>query len=409
MARPRAEAPTLRYHISGLSVVTLDGKDYYLGKHNSPESLARYAVLINRYQQNGLRLPEGFELSELEGEALSLLAPSPQQVHLENEPLTVKHLTASYREYIREKYSSRSEVARKCKVCDALDTHFGEMRIEQFGPKALLLQRSRWLKDGDKCRSYVNKCCGEVVRCFKWGVSQEIVEESTWRRLISIEPLRSGEGFENAKRQPVSIDVVRATACELSPIVKAMLAIHIQTGMRPAELCDMRPKDIDRSGEVWLYRPAQHKTKHHGKPRVIPILGDAREALIEYLNRAPDSHCFSPKEADAWFRAKLRSERKGYGSYKPTKGTLRAGTKYSPQSYRQAIERAAKRAKVGHWVPYQLRHLNLTEVRQALGIEHAQALGGHSRMDMTEHYAQQTIERAIEAARSAPTLKTKGQ
>jgi len=54
MARPKAKAPSLRCHMSGQSVVTLDGKDYYVGKH---ESLARYAVLIGIYQPNGLRLP----------------------------------------------------------------------------------------------------------------------------------------------------------------------------------------------------------------------------------------------------------------------------------------------------------------------------------------------------------------
>ena len=60
MARPKAKAPARRYHISGQSVVT-DGKDYYLGKHDSLESIARYAVLIGFYQAGGLRLPEDFD------------------------------------------------------------------------------------------------------------------------------------------------------------------------------------------------------------------------------------------------------------------------------------------------------------------------------------------------------------
>lgn len=30
MARPKAKASSLRYHLSGQSVVTIDGKDYYL-------------------------------------------------------------------------------------------------------------------------------------------------------------------------------------------------------------------------------------------------------------------------------------------------------------------------------------------------------------------------------------------
>ena len=62
------------------------------------------------------------------------------------------------------------------------------------------------------------------------------------------------------------------------------------------------------------------------------------------------------------------------------------------------------RANVEPWYPYQLRHLNLTEIRDAFGVEHAQALGGHSRIDMTEVYAKQSERRAIEAARHAPKL-----
>lgn len=46
MPRPKAKAPARRFHVSGQSVCTIAGKDYYLGKHDSPESLARYAVLI---------------------------------------------------------------------------------------------------------------------------------------------------------------------------------------------------------------------------------------------------------------------------------------------------------------------------------------------------------------------------
>ena len=57
MPRQKAKAPARRYHISGQSIVTLNGRDFYLGPHDSPESIARYAVLIGIYQRNGLSLP----------------------------------------------------------------------------------------------------------------------------------------------------------------------------------------------------------------------------------------------------------------------------------------------------------------------------------------------------------------
>ena len=47
-----------RYHVSGQAVVTLAGKDFYLGKHDTPESRARYHALLAEYNGNGLQAPE---------------------------------------------------------------------------------------------------------------------------------------------------------------------------------------------------------------------------------------------------------------------------------------------------------------------------------------------------------------
>ena len=57
MARPKSKAPGRQFHLSGWSVVTIGGRDFYLGPHDSPESIARHAVLIGIYQANGLPHP----------------------------------------------------------------------------------------------------------------------------------------------------------------------------------------------------------------------------------------------------------------------------------------------------------------------------------------------------------------
>ena len=81
-----------------------------------------------------------------------------------------------------------------------------------------------------------------------------------------------------------------------------------------------------------------------------------------------------------------------------------ARTQYSPESYYRAVRTAARKAKVDHWFPYQLRHTAACVVREALGVEAAQALLGHSRVDMTEHYARISEEKAIEAAQAGPLV-----
>ena len=80
------------------------------------------------------------------------------------------------------------------------------------------------------------------------------------------------------------------------------------------------------------------------------------------------------------------------------------GTKWTKDSYRRSIVRAAKKASVEHWTPYQLRHLCATEVREALDVEASQALMGQSSVQMAAHYARIKDAKAIEAAKAAPRL-----
>jgi hypothetical protein len=44
------------------------------------------------------------------------------------------------------------------------------------------------------------------------------------------------------------------------------------------------------------------------------------------------------------------------------------------------------------WSVYQCRHARLTEVREALDLEAAQAVAGHSSVRMTEHYTRVRID-----------------
>jgi len=413
MARPKSDAPRIQAHISGQSVVRLDGQDYYLGKHGSPEAHARYAVLLSEYQKNGCKLPTGFDSKELGERANAIFGPQNKimETHQADKPLQVKHLAEAYRVFIAKRYAeSQSELHRLNQVCDELSQFDGELLISDYGPRALQQQRQRWIDSGC-ARVYVNRLVNCTRRMFRWGVAQELVSESTWTRLRSVDALRCGqtEAPETEAVTPVPIQVVRKTAVELSPVLKSMLVVHVATGMRPSELCNMRPCDIDRSGTVWIYRPPKHKNANKGKSRAIPLVGDARDAITNYLNRDPKSYCFSPVESMAWWQASKRADRKSKvqpsqvsrAKENPRKGP---GERFNANSYRQSIQRAAMRAGVESWHPYQIRHLSGTFVRDALGPEAAQALLGHSHISMTEHYAKVSESKAIEAARHAPTL-----
>lgn len=414
MSRPKAKAPARRYHLSGQSVVTLDGKDFYLGIHDSPVSIARYAVLIATYQQNGFRLPDSLDMDAINQRASILFSLDSEPQRQDKEPITVKHVTGFYREFAKNRHTRKNdqELIRANQICDELDKHEGGSLVDEFGPLALQRQRDRWVKSGRLSRRYVNRQVNLIIRIFKVAVSQELVKESTWQRLKSVEPLRRGQttAAETELRMPVNIESVRATAKHLSPIVRDMVRVVVSTGLRPSEICNLRPIDIDRSNaDCWMFRPAQHKTANKGIRKAVPLVGDAREAIEDHLNRRPESYCFSPKEAVAWMQSQKRAARKSpvqpsqVDRSKPNP-RKQAGDRYDAQSLNRAIKTACKKANVDPWTPYQLRHLAATAVRDAIGIEYAQALLGHREISMTEHYTRTAEQKSIEAAQHTPKL-----
>ena len=103
--------------------------------------------------------------------------------------------------------------------------------------------------------------------------------------------------------------VVEATLPHLPPVVGDMVRFQLLTGSRPGEVCSIRPCDVDRSGEVWIYRPEHHKTEHQDRQRIIFIGPKGQDALRPYLLRdaeafqqaaAPRRDGQTPPEAELW-------------------------------------------------------------------------------------------------------------
>jgi len=184
-----------------------------------------------------------------------------------------------------------------------------------------------------------------------------------------------------------------------------MVRVQRLTGMRPGELTIMRPCEIDRTGEVWLYTPAKHKTQHRGHSRTIAIGPQCQIILLCYLARGVEDFLFQPRDSEAKRLATRSEGRTTPASCGNVRGTNRqessqrsAGECYSVDSYRRAISRAAKRAGVEAWTPHRLRHTAATEVRRAFGLDAAQSVLGHKNAAITQVYAELHTERASEVA-----------
>ena len=117
---------------------------------------------------------------------------------------------------------------------------------------------------------------------FQQAVKFELIPVELWQRLLAIGPVEM-KSKPKRKRGAVCPNIVAATQKKLTGVLSDMVEVHRLIGARPSEVCNIRPCDIDRSGEVWEYTPASHKTEHHGHTRVISLGPKAQLVLSRYL------------------------------------------------------------------------------------------------------------------------------
>ena len=391
--------PRYRKHrASGQAVVSIDGRDIYLGPHGTAVSKREYDRVISEWLQAGRRSPAGTD-----GVA----------------GLTVTELIARYWQFAKGYYRKGGEptgtldhikvVLRYLKQC------YGHTAAADFGPVAYKVIRQKLVEAGHS-RGYVNRQCGHLARVFKWGVGEELVPPSVHQGLQAVPGLKKGrtEAPDRTPITPLPEAVFQGTLPYMPPVVADMARFQRFTGCRPAEVCIVRPIDVDRSGDVWEYRPESHKTEHHGRERVIFIGPKAQAMLRPYLLREADNYCFSPGDSERQRRAEMRAARKS--KVQPSQLNRRkqnparsAGTRYTTDSYRRAIARAVELAnrerrkqnqeQLPQWAPNRLRHSAATEIRKRFGLEAAQVTLGHAAADVTQVYAERDAEKGREVAR----------
>lgn len=394
MPRQR-RVPGYRLHKpSNLAFVEIRGRRQYLGRYDTDESRERYYKLI----------AESF-------------APTSQPRRIERlAAIQVKQLAAEYLLYARDYYvkhgKQTSQVAHIVRAVKSLTQLHGSRFVTEFDTLALQEIQNYLIAEGRLARPTINRRVRLIRGIFKWGVARQIVPATVWHGLQAVAPLKRGrtQAREPAPIRPIDDATIEATIPFMPPTVAAMVRLQRLTGMRPGEVCTLRPCDIDRSAEVWLYRPPHHKTEHHGEVRRVPIGRNAQAALTPYLLRDAKSFCFTPGttpkgrrlqpmrerfDKDAYNRAIARACERAFNMPKE----LRRIAKGTTDTAR--LRAAARDWRARHcWSPNQLRHALATEARRRGGLETAQALLGHAHVDTTQIYAERLDELAVEYARS---------
>jgi len=144
MSRLKAgQAPTYRLHKpSGQAIVTLAGKDFYLGPYRSKISLDEYDRLVAEYLASGRQIP------------VSRVQPVG---------LTVNELLNAYRRHIEVYYRDRDgkpdrEQKHIRRMMIPITRLYGATLVAEFGPLALRAVRQHLIREG-LSRKYCNNIC----------------------------------------------------------------------------------------------------------------------------------------------------------------------------------------------------------------------------------------------------------
>lgn len=242
---------------------------------------------------------------------------------------------------------------------------------------------------------------------FHWAVEMEVIPPSVLYGLQAVQGLRKGRSGarETAPVLPVDPIVVEDTLPRLPVVVRDMVTLQLLAGMGAGEVCAMTGAEIDRSGAVWVYSPAQHKTANLGHHRNIALGPKAQLILRRYLKADPGVFLFSPAEQDRLIKEKKRAERKTplfpshvmhINKKRRVKPNRRPQDHFEVRDYNRAIARACKKAGIPAWHAHQLRHTAALNVLREFGPEAARSALGHRTLNMTLHYSGIDLEKAKE-------------
>ena len=412
--------PKYRKHkASGQALVTLAGKDHYLGPHGTVASKLEYDRLIVKWLANG----------------------RPCRVHHDSD-ITVTQLLAHFWIFAKQHYVKKgvptSSAGNYKRAIKLLRSEFGELAVSDFGPLGLARLQQIMVERGYS-RSHINDNTSRIKRIIKWGVSRELVDVSVHQRISTVEGLEKGrtKARESKKVRPVNDAIVDATMKHMPPIVADMIRIQRLTGARPGETRLMKAGEVHKTLEsleqvldpdfvftwvegVWIYLPDSHKTEHHDCVRIIPLGPRAQKILSPYLEKAEDGeYCFSPSKSEELRRQQAQQNRNTPANYGNKRGSNRKRKPkrtprdhYCKDSYGKAVKRACEKAfpipdglsdadikrwkQKYFWAPNRIRHTAGTEIRKKFGLEPAQAVLGHSRANTTQIYAEKNMQKAIE-------------
>jgi integrase len=238
---------------------------------------------------------------------------------------------------------------------------YGDTPAAEFDARMLRAVRQAMIDRG-WVRKTTNEQVARIVRAFAWAATERLVPREVYEVLALVEPIAKGRPYPTPDpdaKEPVPAAHVEAVMPHLHPkakrraVYEAMIRVQMLTGMRPGELCSVRPEQIDRRREPWRMEVVEfNKMLHKNLKKVIFFGPQARSVLAPLLATAePGQPLF---RLPPWRKKALWSP-------------------ISTQRYRNRIRLACLAAGVPVWTPHQLRHNRATEVMERYEDDRAAA------------------------------------
>jgi integrase len=332
-----ARIPSYRLHKpSGLSVVTIDRRDHYLGAYGTSESREKYGRLIAQAAA-GVPVPPASKADDT---------------------VTVGQVVLTFMAHAKEYYRKNGKVTAEYHCLHSaaapLLELYEQVAVTSFGPLSLGAVQKQMISLG-WCRRYINKSINRIRLMFRHAVSKELIGENVLIRLATLPPLQEGrtDAPDHPQRFAVSQAAIDAVREETNPRTRDLIDLALLTGARPGELVYLTGEMIDRTGPIWKVELHDHKMKHKNRRRFLAFGPKAQLILRRYLQADPSRRLFPISRA----------------------------------TFSNNIKAACDRLGIPRWTGHWLRHNAATEIRRELGLDAAQMALGHAHSSTTEIYA----------------------
>jgi hypothetical protein len=205
--------PAYRLHKArNCAVVTLDGKNHYLGSYGSPESHEKYARLIARW-------PAG-------GRSTTVTLEPPVSAEVSVNELILRYLDHASGYYVKNGRKTGEFENIHCAV-RPLKRLYGQTAAGEFRPKDLELVRQAMIQEG-LARKTINGRVGRIKRMFRWGIKEGVLPPGAYHALTAVEGLKRNRSAARETSPVTTVpegDGEKARAV-VNPHVRAMARIQ---------------------------------------------------------------------------------------------------------------------------------------------------------------------------------------